>query len=59
MTAQEKYDLYLKKYCTSRKVSSKEAAKHKLVQETKKYYEEENDEQINGKSALGFNSLEK
>ena len=29
------------------------------VKETKKYYEEENDEQINGKSALGFNSLEK
>ncbi len=58
MTAQEKYNLYLKKYCTSRKVSSKEAERHRLVQETKKYYEEENDEQINSKSALGFNPLE-
>lgn len=60
MTAQEKYNLYLKKYCTSRKVSSEEAERHRLVQETKKYYEmeEENDEQINSKSALGFNPLE-
>ena len=41
MIAQEKYKLYLNKYCTSRKISSEEAVKHKLVQETKKYYEKE------------------
>lgn len=59
MTVQEKYKLYLNKYCTSRKISSEEAVKHKLVQETKKYYEEENDEQINSKGTHGLNSLEK
>ncbi len=41
MRAKDKYDLYLKKYCNTRKVSGEEAAKHKLVQEAKKYYEEE------------------
>lgn len=59
MTAQEKYNLYLKRYCNNRKISSEEAVKHKLVQETKKYYEEENDEQINSKGTHGLNSLER
>lgn len=43
MTAQEKYDLYLNRYCASRKISREEAVKHRLVQETKKCYEEDDE----------------
>ena len=46
MTANERYEEYLDKYCRTYCINPEEAEQHATVKEAKRYYEEESKEEI-------------
>lgn len=38
---ENKFDIYLEKYCRKHKLTPEEAKKHKIVQDVKAYYDEQ------------------